>query len=261
MKNNSDNFSEEQFLPDMDRKNSFIAPEGYFEALSSRLMCRLEVEEEIQQYQILAGIERKLKFAVPQNYFVDLESILEYKYEQYTYTELSKVPKQGFSSPSPDYFSGLENKLMNRIELEIELNEFKTLSSIEKKNSFLITPDYFDKNAQIVTEKHTEAKHAPAGIVKQLRATIFNPKMAIAASFALLLGLSAVWYFSKDHSAIQTGDCKTLACLEKHELLNDKNIHEFSEESLYDMVDIDELDKIISEDDTSIDSIKKDKKE
>ena len=260
MENNYDNFSEEQFLPGIDRKNSFIAPEGYFEALPSRLMNRIEFEQELQNYQTLSDIDRKLKFTVPQNYFIDLENILEYKFEQYTYTELSKTPKSGLSMPSVDYFAGLENKIMNRIELESELKEFKTLSSLEKKNSFATTPGYFESNAQVVKQKYPDVKPFGAGIVKQLNATIFSQKMAIAAGLALILGISAIWYFSQNGSPVQSGDCQTLACLEKHELLNDKNIHEFSEENLYDMVDLEELDKIVSEDDIITDSIKKDKK-
>jgi hypothetical protein len=48
-----------------------------------------------------------------------------------------------------------------------------------------------------------------------------------------------------------SGDCKTLACLEKNELLNEKNIRDFDEDNLYEMVDVEQLDKQISEKETS----------
>jgi len=52
----------------------------------------------------------------------------------------------------------------------------------------------------------------------------------------------------------------TLACLEKNEILNEKNIQDFDDESLYEMVDEALLDEQLSEDETSEDSLNTNKK-
>lgn len=261
MENDNDKFQEENFLSGKDKKNSYVLPEGYFNSFSTRLLNRMECEQELAEFKILSSVNRKLKFAVPQNYFSSLTSILEYKYETSVFPELSKIAKPALKPLPADYFEAMDKKVMEKIELTSELKEFSVLSSIEKKNNFRLVPDYFENSTDEVKEKiHAANQSIPnvfQTIFEQLFATLFRPKMAFALSFILIVGCTAVWYFNRKDSSLETGACKTLACLEKNELLNENNIHDFDDENLYDMVDIEMLDKQISGVDTDKDSLKK----
>lgn len=256
----NDKFQEENFLSGKDKKNSFVLPEGYFDSFSTRLLNRMECEQELAEYKILSGVNRKLKFAVPQNYFSSLTGILEYKYEASVFPELSKIAKPALKPLPADYFEEMDKKVMEKIELTSELKEFSVLSSIEKKNNFRLVPDYFENSTDDVKEKiHASNQRIPnvfQTIFEQLFAILFKPKMAFALSFILIVGFTAVWYFNRNDSSLETGACKTLACLEKNELLNENNIRDFDDENLYEMVDMEMLDKKISGVDTDKDSLK-----
>lgn len=261
MENNYHNRSEENFLSGQDKKNSFALPQGYFNSFSTRMLNKIEHQQELAEFKTLAATERQLKFAVPQNYFSSLANILEYKYELSAYSELNKVGKPVLKALPPDYFTALEKKVVDRIELDDELKEFSVLSAIDKKNNFKLVPDYFENSTDEVKEKiHAANRHTP-GIFEQLFAILFKPKMAFAFSFILIIGFTAVWYYNKNELTIATGDCKTLACLEKNELLNENNIRDFDDDNLYDMVDVEVLDKNMAEKDASKDSLKTKKKE
>lgn len=132
------------------------------------------------------------------------------------------------------------------------------LSSVQKKNEFKLPSDYFDGVSDKVKDKYAAAPKE--AVVVPLWKKIANPKFAVAASIALIIGVSAIWYVTRPEAIIiDSGDCHTLACLEKNELLNEHNIRDFDEENLYDMVDVESLDKQLSDDSTNvvIDSITK----
>lgn len=253
MENNYNNFQEENFLPLGGKKNSFALPKGYFDSLSNRILNRIEHEQELAAYKTLSE-NRKATFKVPQNYFETLSNTLEYKYELSTYPELANTKKPVLKSLPENYFENLEKKVVDKLELESELKEFSVLSSIPKKNAFKVAPTYFETKTDDVKEKIHSTKQE-SGVVRQLIATLFKPQMAIAASFILVVGISAIWYFNKKDSTVLNGDCMTLACLEKNEILNEKNIQDFDDESLYEMIDETVLDQQLSEGETSEDSL------
>ncbi len=256
MENNYDKFQEEDFLSGEDKKNSFALPEDYFNSFSKRMLNRIEHEQELAEFKTLAAVNRQLKFDVPQNYFASLADILEYKYELSVYPEINKIAKPALKQLPVDYFEELDKKITAKIELTSELEEFAVLSSIEKKNNFKLVPEYFEDSAYEVKEKIHTAKHRAIGIFEQIASILFKPKMAFALSFVLIIGLTSVWYFNKKESTVKSGDCKTLACLEKNELLNENTVRDFDDENLYDMVDADMLDKKISSENAVNDSIK-----
>ncbi|MFY9310299.1 MAG: hypothetical protein WAQ28_14730 [Bacteroidia bacterium] len=260
METNNNNFSEGDFLPGIEKKNAFILPDTYFNGLSARVMERIEFEKELEEYETLSGINRQLKFSIPANYFENLTNILDLKYESIKYPTLKTIPKHTLSEPPADYFETLHKNIANKMEYSAELGEFAILSSLQKKNNFTVAPSYFEKTEQTVKETGNTAGR-PKGLLRQLGTGVFQPKIAIAASLALIVGMAAFFYLKKTDSALQTGDCKTLACLEKYELLNEKNINDFDDENLYEMVDVEELDKNVSVDNTVNDSIKKNKEE
>ncbi len=253
MDNNYNNFQEENFLSQWDKKNSFALPKGYFDSLSTRILNRIEHEQELAVYKTLSE-NRKATFKVPDNYFETLANTLEYKYELSAFPELENTKKPVLKSLPENYFENLEKKVVDKLELESELKAFSVLSSIPKKNAFKVTPAYFESKTEDVKEKIHSSKQ-DSGVVRQLIATLFKPQMAIAASLILIVGISAIWYFNKKDSTILNSDCMTLACLEKNEILNEKNIQDFDDESLYEMVDEIALDQQLSEDESSEDSL------
>ncbi len=257
MDNNYDNFQEENFLPNIGKKNSFGLPKAYFDSVSERVFNKMEHEKELAEYKTLSK-SRQSKFTVPQNYFTSLANTLEYKYELSVFPELANAKKPVLKALPKDYFENLENKVTDKLELESELKEFSVLSSIPKKNAFKVAPAYFENKAEDVKEKVHSSKQE-LGVVRQLISTLFKPQMAIAASLILIVGISALWYFNKKEEIKLNGDCLTLACLEKNEILNEKNIQDFDDESLYEMVDETALDQQLSDEKTS-DSLNTNKK-
>ena len=252
MENNHNNFQEENFLSQWEKKNSFALPKGYFDSLSNRILNKIEHEQELATYKTLSE-NRKATFKVPKNYFETLASTLEYKYELSVFPELASTKKPVLKSLPENYFENLEKKVVDKLELEHELKEFSVLSSIPKKNAFKVAPAYFESKTEDVKEK-IHSKQEPS-VVRQLIAVLFKPQMAIAASLILIVGISTIWYFNRKDSIILNGDCMTLACLEKNEILNEKNIQDFDDESLYEMVDESVLDQQLLEDETSEDSL------
>ena len=260
MENTTNNFSEENFLFPGNRKKAFAVTEGYFDAFTNRLLNKIEHENELIELSSLTTIHRQLKFTVPKNYFSSLQHILQLKYETIAHPILNKVEKPVLKSLPTGYFEAFDKKLNARMELDNELKEFSVLSSKEKKNNFKLVPDYFENSTDEVKEK-IHAKHESTNILEQIIEFIFKPKMAFALGLAVILGFTTIWYFNnKQDTNFKTGDCKTLACLEKNELLNDKNIPDFDDENLYEMVDVEMLDKQITKKPGENDSLKKDNK-
>lgn len=258
-KNNYDNLNEENFLSQWEKKNSFALPKGYFDSFSARVMNKIEHEQELAAYKMLSE-NRKKSFSVPNNYFADLSNALTYKYELSVFPKLASSKKPVLKALPENYFENLEKKVVDKLELESELKEFSVLSSIPKKNVFKVAPAYFEGKSEDVKEKIHIAKQE-SGVVRQLISGLFKPQMAIAASLVLIVGLSAIWYFNQKDTTILKGDCMTLACLEKNEILNEKNIQDFDDESLYEMVDEALLDQQLSTDEVpSDDSLNSNKK-
>ena len=257
MENNYDNFKEENFLSNTDKKNFFVLPKGYFDSLSARIMNKIEQEQELTEFKTLAQ-NKQSKFTVPQEYFANLTSRIESKYEAAAFPTLNKVAKPGLKKLPVDYFETLDKKVQDKMELENELKDFSVLSSIPKKNNFKTAPDYFDSKTEEVKEQIYTEKNKK-GVVRQMIAVVWKPQMAVAASLALIIGLTALWYFNRTETKILNGDCMTLACLEKNEILNEKTIQDFDDENLYEMVNEDALDQQISGETKSDDSLKTNK--
>lgn len=252
MENQFDDHNEENFLSNIDKKQPFLLPNNYFDSLNERLINKLECEEELTVYKTLSKIDKEQNFTIPENYFENLKNKLEYKYEISNFEELVKVPKNSFNEPSADYFEQLESNINHKLELDSELQEFKILSGLEKKNPFSVDANYFEKRTEKIITQNKTSK------IVQFKSFVFNPKLAIAASLITIVGAVAFWKLNNNNSTIiQASDCKTLACLEKYELLNEKNIDDFDDENLYEMVDIEELDKKIGIEDNMNDSIGK----
>ncbi len=260
MSNNYNNpFEDENFLFLPNKKNSFALPDGYFDSLADRIIHKVEIESELQHFSVLSKIGKTNLFTTPKNYFEATTNKLELESELSEFELLSKIAKPNLKPISGEYFEGVAQNVILKQEIVEETKGFNTLSAIEKENNFVVHPEYFDSLADTIKEKIHSTNRAKVSVFESIFATIFKPRVAFAYSLIIAISVSMIWYFNKPETITKNGDCKTLACLEKNEILNEQTARDFDEDNLYEMVDIDVLDKQLSESDveTKNDSVKK----
>ena len=243
------NIEEENFLFGKNKELPFIVPQGYFDSFAAILINRIEAMEELTEFEILKSLDKKTAFSVPENYFNSIDNNLEQENELAAFSVLNSIPKPVLKPLSAQYTDELNISMMRKAEIADEIKEYKTLYAIDKQNSFTVAPGYFDSIADDVKERIHSTATENVSLFARILQIIFKPKIAFAYSIVILLISGSVWYFNRDtHTMIQgsSGDCKTLACLEKNELINEKNVRDFDEDNLYEMVDVELLDKQIS---------------
>jgi hypothetical protein len=237
--NNISNTESFSFLPE--RKNSFVVPDNYFETLTKRILNKVGFAEEMRAFEMLSEIEKKKVFTLPADYFNANEQNAALELADFKF--LSTIPKPEFENLSAAYTQKLKAAVINKKEIIEEAEKFTKLTAVEKQNPFVILPDYFDRFPEKVKQR-IHAKNESASVFGQAIAVLFKPKMVLAYSIAAVIVL--IVYLYKPGSFESSGDCKTLACLEKRELLNEHNINDFDEENLYDLVDVDVLSNNLS---------------
>lgn len=238
-------FEDENFLFGKNKELPFDAPVNYFDLLESRIINKIELAEEAKEFSVLANIEKVKTFEVPANYFSSLENEIEYKAELEALPELSKIAKPVLKPLAADYFNSLANRVTNKVTATDELKEFATLYALEKENSFVVSPDYFDSVADKIKERVHAKSRGEVSIIDKILAVVLKPKFGLAFGVIVIVGISSLYYFNQNKTIIDNGDCKTLACLEKREMLNDHTVREMDDADLIDMVDVDKLDKQI----------------
>jgi hypothetical protein len=236
------NMNDEAFsLPPNGKENPFVLPAAYFDQLPERIRMRIELLKELDEFPVLSAIQKDQLFGTPAGYFSENENSLESAFETEMFRTLEKVPEH--LKVEEDYFEALDRKMALRLGLADELKAYRRLHAIDKQNNFAVAPDYFDTIAGQVKEKKYAAAHVPS-FIERILAHILRPKTAFAYGLVLLIGLSSGWYYFHNTTGTgNNGDCKTLACLEKREILNEKTISDFNEEDLYEMIDAEALDK------------------
>ncbi len=255
MSNTTNNPEENNFSFDQNRKNPFAMPEGYLDAFTKKINNRIELEEELKEFPILSAVSKAPVFSIPKKYFSKNESVLDHLYESQTYTVLNKIVKPELKSIYPDYFETLAHAVSKQIEITDELKEYSALYSIDKQNSFVVTPGYFDNIADGVKDRYHATKKENISLFEKIFDYILKPKVVFAYSLTLIIGIGSFLYFNQPASFINSGDCKTLACLEKRELLNEQSMNKFSDDDLYELVDVEELNKQLSGEMKTPDSI------
>jgi len=197
-----------------------------------------------EEENFLPGMEKKNPFSVPEDYFSASANRLEHKYELSALPQLSAIKKQTKEETRAHYFAAFEAKMAKRLEQTDELNPFERLNSIAKKNNFAVAAGYFDTVADNVKEKYHAANRSRISFLGQIRQLVFRPGVAVSFALVLVAGIAALW--NADSDRVVPGDCKTLACLERNELLNEQTVRDFDDENLYEMVDVEALDEQIS---------------
>jgi hypothetical protein len=242
MENNDYNLNDEPNLPlDNNDKNLFGLPSNYFALFEDKLRDKIELQDELEQFPILSSIEKNNEFEVPANYFISSENSLEYKTELDAYFKLQSIKKPVFEGLEEDYKKQLQSSITRKIEIVEELKDYKLLYSLNKENSFVVSENYFEGVSTRVKERLFSVNEDRKSILDIVLDAIFGKAMAFSFGLCLIIGLS-VFFYQAPESIIESGDCKTLACLERNEILNNnKVITNFDEDQLMDLVDVNTL--------------------
>lgn len=220
--------------------NPFSLPDGYFGSFGKKMMHKIELAEELKEFEILSSLDKKLPFATPDNYFVSAEV----KSELSSYPKLSAIKKQNVFATPELYFETSAKTIASKIEITEELKAYPVLSSINKENSFAAPQNYFDGLSHRMRGEIFVSPPEESGVVKILH-LVFSKKAAyaIAATLVLSLGL----YFYNSGAETVSGDCGTLACLDKKEIIQGTQLLNMDDDALMEMVNTDKLSKNLKE--------------
>lgn len=255
MTHNDDNLHEDpHFSFNKEEKSSFGMPSDYFASFEEKLRNRMETEEELSEFPLLASVCKDRVFEVPADYFSHTENALEYKAELADHPVLSGLEKPQQPVVEEAYREQFMSSLSYRIELVEELKPYPALYSMDKAHGFVIGESYFETVADRVKERIHAAPAERSSVMEKLWSWLFGGRTAWAFGLALIIGLA--FYFDQKHEAVPAGsDCKTLACLERDEILSNKMIMNFDEEQLMDLVDVNALGKQLNLEDPKQDSL------
>lgn len=242
MENNDYNLNDEPNLPlDNNDKHSFGLPSDYFASFEDKLRKKLESQEELNEFPLLSSIPKNNLFTTPTDYFATAENSLEIKAELAAYTKLQSIKPFVPAELDAEYTTHLQSAVNYKVELTEELKAYEKLYAIDKVNPFITSEAYFESIAERVKDKIYAAKVTKASVLDSVLDLIFGKKMAFAFGIVFIISLS-VYFYQSSEKPLEMGDCKTLACLERQEILNNnKVISNFDEDQLMDMVDVNKL--------------------
>ena len=206
----------------------FNVPDDYFTSFSNSVMNKIEWLEEHQAYPQLNSLKGKHGFELPENYFQKLEI----KNELLVYPSLFAIQKENNFVHPKNYFEELPLGIAAHFEDAV----FEKLDSLDKVNSFSVPENYFEQAG----EKINEAVLPSAKILSLQK--INYRYVAVAALFIVCIG---AWLFSS-YFNIDDKDCTSLACIEKSELMKNKNLENIDMERLYEVVDTKKLEESLS---------------
>lgn len=234
MSKNKENSNNKQ-----NENNPFSLPEGYFGSFGKKMMLKIELAEELKEFKILSSIDKKLPFATPDNYF----STLGIKNELAVYPELSAIKKQnGFTVPEL-YFETSAKAIKSKIEIAEELKAYPALYNISKENSFAAPQNYFEGLSHALRNEIFESKKE-SSVVKVLH-LVFSKKAAYAIAAMLVISFGLYFYNSGEETV--KGDCNTLACLQKNDIIKGDYLMNLDEDALMESVNIEKLSKSLEE--------------
>lgn len=255
MKHHDDNLPEDpDFSFNKGEKRPFGVPSDYFSSFEDKLRNKIEAENELNAFPVLSSIQKEQVFATPGHYFSDAEHKLQYNTELAAYPALESLRKPLEASLEEAYQKELLASLSYRTGLVDELKPYPTLYGMDKLNAFVVSDAYFDSLAARVKERIYSQNAERISVWDRVWHVVFGGRTAWAFGLALIVGL-AFYFNQKTELITESGDCKTLACLEKNEILNNKAINNFDEEQLMDLVDVNSLGKQLNLDIAKKDSL------
>lgn len=220
----------------MDPQNShnpFNLPNDYFSAFKQKISDRILREDELKEFPVLKSIS-DTGFIVPESYFETISR----KTELLTYPTLSDIEKNKENRfEVPEGYFGNNSEQLNKL-----VSGSSILHSV-RKPGFDVPSDYFEQHKKRISEK----LHTPQ---ETIIIRIFKRKTFYAAA-ALLVICFGVWLykFRNNPDDLMPEDCRTLACIEKRELLKFKLQHLETDE-LYELVNPEELERKLNGSDT-----------
>lgn len=243
MKHHDDNLPEDpDFSFNKGEERPFGLPSDYFSSFEEKLKNKIEAENELSDLPLLSSIQKNPVFEVPGNYFGELEKSLEYKTELTAYPTLESLAKPAFAALEEEYQKQLSESLNHKINLLDELKPYATLYGLDKVNAFTVADAYFETVAERVKERIHSRNVESVSVFDKVWNAVFGGRTAWAFGLAFIIGLA--FYFNQKAGLIpESSDCKTLACLERSEILNNKAITNFDEEQLMELVDVNSLGK------------------
>lgn len=244
MKNNDHNSNEEPNFPlDDNGKNPFGLPMDYFSKFEDKLKQRMELESELSEFPLLSAIEKSNAFVAPPNYFESAENSLEHTAELAPYAILQSVKPLVFTELEEEYKQYLQSAIHYKTELAEELKPYETLYSLDKEKAFSVSENYFETVGDHIKEKIFHSKETKVSVLDTVLNFLFGKTMAFSFGLTLIIGL-ALYFYRAPQNIMESSDCKTLACLEKNEILNNtKEITNFDDDQLMDLVDVNTLNK------------------
>ncbi len=212
--------------------DQFGLPQGYFNSSKTSILNRIEWQQEHEVYPTLLKLKGENGFVVPADYF----QLNENKLELLSYPTLHALQKQNAFETPKGYFEEQTNKLQQRFEVESELQLHANLHRVEKVLPYTVSDNYFNESKARLTK--LETPQSGAKIISM------NRKPLWFAAAAVLTIVFSLWIYNAyfNQTEIIDGDCNTLACIEKRELLKYK-LENLENEELYELVNTKQLEE------------------
>jgi hypothetical protein len=221
--------SHEEENMQFDKEGSrFGLPEGYFQQSARSVVNKVEWLEEHKAYPLLGSLGRKSLFQVPGGYFMAAGQ----KLELLNYPALAALKKQRAFTVPKGYFEELEVSLLAKA-MNGETPDFIKLP---KQESFRVQETYFAENAARL-EQQLLKQNKGARVI-----SLFGSRTARIAAAILTIALGT-WLYRVYTPGPATGDCGTIACLDRQELLKSKALESLETDELYDLVNSKKLEK------------------
>lgn len=183
--------------------------------------------QEHEAYPTLLRLNKESGFIVPENYFNESAS----KLELLDAPSLLNITKQNVFEVPANYFEENKTRIASLVEEGNELSAYPKLSSIEKKNPFVTRENYFETSKETILGKNKGG----AKII-----SLFSKPVRYAAAAAIMITIG-LWIYNSYFRAEVEGDCTTLACFEKRDIIKYK-LNNFDVEDINDAsIDLNKL--------------------
>ncbi|MDP3556091.1 MAG: hypothetical protein Q8T03_01880 [Bacteroidota bacterium] len=213
--------------------NNFGLPTEYFQYSANAIMNKIDWIEEHKAFSCLSQLKKESGFIVPETYFIAKEREIEL----IDFPILASIKKvNGFITPL-NYFEELKEKQFAELLNDSERSSFsfEKLNAIPKQNNFKVDGNYFVNSENKITSLLLNKK---SGKVINL----FSSKIWYAAAALLTITLG-LWIYSQYFKPEAVGDCGTLACIDKIDILKSKALENIDNEQLYELVDTEKLEE------------------
>lgn len=202
---------------------SFGVPGNYFASSAQHIINRIEWEEEHTEFPQLVAL-RTNPFVTPQEY-----EWLETSVETVVFQDLYSLRQHNTFEVPEHYFEASAYAIQSACE-----PDSSALYSVKRASAFVVPANYFNTTAE---QLHTQLHNSTTGRVISL----FR-KASLAAAAVLFVVISFVGY-RLYHQPVAEGDCGTIACLDRKELMQHQTLDVIDNEELFELVNPADLEK------------------